>query len=785
MFYHLKIFLRNLRRDKFYSTINIGGLSIGMAAAVLLLMWVYNQWSYDRFHTKANQIYQVWSRSEVSGQINCWQATSLLTGPTLKDEYPEVVESVRVTGGGNSFFGEGDRHLTMNTMFADPSFLTVFDFPLLKGDVQTALNDMYSVILTEKAALRLFGDEEPVGKTLMFDMKHPMTVTGVMKNLPTNTRFDFETLLNIEFFAKEMYSVSWGNQGPTTYVEVTPHAQVDKFNDLISDMIKNRTEHRVLTEPFLYPLDKSYLQARFVNGVPSGGVIILLKMLAIIAGFILLIACINFVNLSTARSSLRAKEVGVRKVLGSKRIGLIGLFLGESMVLAFISGSIAFTLVFAALPDFSGWLGNVLFVDILDFRFWLFALSFIFFTGLLAGFYPAFYLSSFLPIKVLKGVVSKAGSRVTLRKVLVVLQFSFAIFLMIGALVISRQITYAKNRNVGYDKELLVHIPLPEGIANHYTAFRNDLTASGVVKDMTKTWASMIDMWASTYNPTWRGKDPDDRRNFNLYFADSNWAEMMGVELVSGRFPNPAIWSTDSSAILITEAAARIIGFEDPIGEKLTYWGYEGYVTGVLRDIVLHDPFESPEPILIGSEKLGDGRASIYIRLTPGKTADKLAVIENIYKQYSAGYPFNYVFVDDEYANKFRFIRNIESLTGFFTVVALLISCMGLFALAALTAERRRKEIGIRKVLGASVTDIVMLISKEYIVLTIIAFAISAPLTWFVMEQALQTFLYRTNIPVWLIVAVGAFILLITLLTVGFQAIKAATANPVDSLKSE
>ena len=790
MFYHLKIMLRNLKRGGIYSAINIIGLAIGMAASVLLLIWVYNQWSYDRFHTKAKQIYQVWSRAANEGTIACWQATSLLTGPTLKDEYPEVVESVRVNGLGNSFFGEGDRHLTTKTLCADPSFLTVFDFPLLKGDVYTALNDKYSVILTEKAVLRLFGNEDPMGKTLMYDTRLPMTVTGVMKDLPNNTRFEFEALVNIEFFEKVVgYSASWGNQGPQTYVEVTPHAQIDKFNDAIRNMIKSRNNN-ILTEPFLYPLDKSHLNAKFENGVPSGGLITLLRMFVIIAASILLIACINFVNLSTARSSLRAKEVGVRKALGSRRSGLIGMFLSESMVLAFISGTIAFILVFAALPYFSGWLGGfsggALSLNFFDIRFWLFALSFIIFTGVLAGAYPAFYLSSFDPVKVLKGAVSTVGSRITLRKVLVVLQFFFAIFLMIGALVMNRQINHAKNRYAGYDKEHLIHIPLPEGIANHYSAFRYDLAASGAVKDMTKTWANMMDMWAQTDSPTWRGKDPEDRRWFNLYFADSNWAEMMGAELVAGRFPNPAIWPTDSSAILITESAAKMIGFEDPIGETLTYWGYKGHITTVIKDFILHDPFENPAPVVIGCEKLaGEERSSVYIRLTPGKMADKLATIENIYKQYSAGYPFDYKFADDDYALRFKDIQAIDSLTGFFTIIAILISCMGLFALAALTAERRRKEIGIRKVLGASVIDIVLLISKEYIILTLIAFAIAAPLAWLVMQQFLNMFNYRTNIPVWLIVLVGILILLIALITVCSQAIKAALENPVNSIKSE
>jgi ABC-type lipoprotein release transport system permease subunit len=788
MFYHLKIILRNLKRDKFYSAINIGGLAIGMATSVLLLLWVYNQWSYDRFHPNAKQIHQVWSRDDNNGSIECWQSTSILMAPALKEEYPEVVEAVRVPETIKHFFGESDRQISIRTLYTDPSFLSMFSFPLLHGDAATALNDPYSIILTETAARRLFGNEDPMGKTIQCEMEHTMLVTGVMKDVPDNTRFDFEILGSFQFVEKVLKrwgTPQWTSFNLYTYVELTPHAQIDHLNASIRDIVQRNTDNFMTAESFLYPLDKSYLQASFENGVPSGGIITNLRMFAIVAVLILLIACINFVNLSTARASLRAKEVGVRKVMGSRRSGLIRLFLSESMMLAVISGSMALSIVYAALPYFSGWLGGkILSLDIFNIYFWLLALAFILFTGLLAGSYPAFYLSAFQPIKVLKGAASVARSRIPLRQILVILQFTFAVFLIIGALVVNRQITHAKNRYAGYDKEHVIHIPLPNGIRDHYAAFRYDLTTSGAVVDATRTWNPLTEMWAVTPGIDWSGKDPEDRREFNLYFADGNWAEMMGAEIVAGRFPNPAVWSTDSTAVLINETAAKMMDFDEPIGRQLSFWGFEGQIAGIIKDFVLHSPFEKPAPMVIGCENIG-WRSRVHIRLTAGNVADKLATVENVYKKYSAGFPFEYTFVEEQYAAKFKDVQAIESLTGFFTVVAILISCMGLFALVAFTAERRKKEIAIRKVLGASVPNIMLLISKEYITLTTISFAIAAPLAWMVMVRFLEGFDYRTNIPVWLIAAAGILILLIALLTVGFQAIKAAMGNPVKAIKSE
>ena len=777
--------LRNLRLGGIYSAINIVGLAIGMAASALLLAWVYNQWSYDRFHTKEKQLYLVWDRQISSSGGNRY--TSYVIGPALKDQYPEIVESARVAPSGKHYFGEGDRHISLNTTYADPSFLTMFSFPLLQGDINTAINYPHSIIVTEKAAKRLFGDEDPMGKTLLYDFKYPVTVTGVMKDLPNNTRFDFEILGSIQF-AERVYNwntTSWYVNMLYTYVELSPHAQLSQTNASIRDIIQNHTDQQAKREVFLYSLSNSYLK-NLQDGLWLSTFI---KMFAILAGIILLVACINFVNLSTARGALRAKEVGVRKVFGSRRAGLIRLFLSESMILAFISGIIAFIIVAVAMPYFSGWLsglmGKRLYLDIFNIRFWLFAMAFIFLTGLLAGAYPAFYLSAFRPVRVLKGVVSVGDSqRITLRKILVTFQFFVAVFLMISALATRKQIVYAQNRSTGWDREQLIRILLTDEIKEHYQAFRHELMTSSAVTDVTRTNSTMLNN-VSTSGISWHGKDPETRIFFNYFVADGNWAEMMGAELVAGRYPDLANRPNDSSAFLLNETAVRIIGFENPIGEFISFWGHEGQVVGVIKDLVFN-PFNNVRPLVVGcNEKIGD-HYILHIRLSAGNMAEKLASIESIYKKYDPNRLFDYRFTDEEYAiGMFEEAKSFESLAGLFTVIAVLISCMGLFALAALTAEQRKKEIGIRKVLGASKADVTFMISKEYLVLTLIAFLFAVPLAWIAMNQLLNTIPYRTDIPWWLFVIVGCMSLCITLLTVGIQAFNAATENPVKAIKSE
>ena len=786
MFYNLKIFLRNLRRGGIYSAINVGGLAIGMAAAVLILAWIYHEWSYDRFHTKEKQLYVVYSRATFDGSLNCWDWTQKILGPTLQADYPEIAGMARMQGN-ILLYANGEAVFKIATGYTDPDFLTMFDFPLLHGDRETALNDPYSVILTEKAALRLFGDEDPMGKTLIVDNQHSVTVTGVMKDLPGNTMFKgAEILVPVPFLkAQDRYDENWGNNTLQTYIELHPDARFDLVNESIRGIVNAHTNNEAQTEVFLYPLGRYHLYSKFENGVAVGGLIDRLRLFGVIVGLILLIACINFTNLSTARSAKRAKEVGVRKVMGGKRMSLIRLFFGEAILTVFIAGAAALMLAVAALPVFSTLMGKQLTLDLTNGWFWLAGLGFILLTAFLAGSYPAFYLSSFLPVKVLKGIFKKKQELVSLRKVLVVLQFTIASALIVSTLVVHRQIKYAQDRETGYNKEHLIYTLLDGDKTKNYELIKNDLLNSGTAVSVTKTFAPMTAGWGNTWGINWKGKDPNERIIFDMYFIDADWTKTVGTTIIEGRDIDIYTYSTDATAMLLNETAAKIMNFENPIGEIVNSDGKDYHVVGVVKDFILRSPYNPVVPMLIGGST-GWGYNVMHVKLSGhNRMADNLAKAEQIFKQYNPAYPFEYQFVDEEYAAKFQNEKKMGTLATWFAGLAIFISCLGLFALVAYMAETRRKEIGIRKVLGASVFDITSLLSKEFLILVLISIAIASPVAWWAMSKWLTNYAYRTNIPWWLFVMVGGISLVIALLTVGFQAIKAATANPVNAIKSE
>jgi ABC-type antimicrobial peptide transport system permease subunit len=714
MFFHLKIMLRNLWRGGIYSAINIGGLAIGMAAAIVILAWIYHEWSYDRFHAKEKQLYVVYNRAQFDGELWCWDRTPVLMGPTLKADYPEISGAARMSYDEMLFTNE-DSKFKIPTGFTDSDFLNMFDFPLLLGNRETALNDPYSVIFTEKAAIRLFGQEDPIGKMVLVQGQYPMMVTGVMKDLPGNTEFSFEALAPFSF----LQTLGWTRENWTagnvdnTYVELHPNARLDLVNESIRGITNAHTNNEAQIEVFLYPLARHHLYYRFENGVPAGGLIEKLHLFGVIAGLILLIACINFTNLSTARSEKRAKEVGVRKVMGSKRLSLIGLFLGESMVVSFVAGAAALILALMVLPVFNTLIGQQIILNLTNVWFWIAGLAFVLFTGLLAGSYPAFHLSSFLPVKVIKGVFRTKQSLVTPRKVLVVLQFTIACVLIVSTLVIHRQIKYAQNREAGYDKNQLIWTFLNDDILKNYELMKHDLMNTGTAISLTKTLSPMSAAWSNSWDPSWEGKDPDSRITFDMFFTDADWTKTAGVTIVEGRDIDIYTYATDSTAMLLNESAVKIMNFKQPIGQIVKNQGITWHVVGVVKDFILRSPYEPVLPLVVGGPA---GWFNVmHIKLNGShRTSDNLARVEQTFKQFNPAYPFEYHFIDEDYARKFREEQKTGTLATCFAGLTIFISCLGLFALVAYLAETRRKEIGIRKVLGASVSDVIFYCRKNF-----------------------------------------------------------------------
>jgi len=783
---YLKIALRNLLRNKAFSAINIAGLAIGMASAILILLWIQNEISYDQFHEKKDRIYEAWNRAHFSGKLQCWNTTPKVLARTLERDIPEVEQATRVNWSRNFLFSVGEKRLTVQGNMVDSNFLQMFSFPLLKGNSKLALMDMHSIVLTEKLAQKIFGNEDPMGKVIKIDNKDNFTVTGIARDLPNNTRFNFEYLLPWSYARyRGEDDENWGNNSTRTYVLVKPNVSFasadNKIRKLKARYDKNEDPR---WEMFLYPISKWRLYSRFKDGSEDGGRIEFVRMFGIIAVFILLIACINFMNLSTARSEKRAKEVGIRKVVGAQKGALIAQFIGESILLAFLAGIVAIGIVELSLPGFNKLTDKKLFIDFGNIYSWLIALGFIIFTGLVAGSYPAFFLSSFQPVRVLKGMFRSSKALITPRKVLVVLQFTFAIILIISTIIVKHQIDYARDREAGYDKRNLMYHMLTGDLEKNFNLVKNELLASGVATSISKTSAPLTQGWSDTWGFEWKGKDPNDKTDFDRYSADENLVATAGFQLVKGRDFNLKQFPTDSTGVILNESAAKAMGFKDPIGQIVKDNDINWHVVGVIKDFILQSPYYPLKPMVIEGSK--GWFNTMHIKLNPqNSTAQNLKKAEAIFKKYNPEYPFEYKFIDEEYATKFEDEKRTATLTALFEGLTIFISCLGLFGLAAYMAQNRIKEIGVRKVLGASVANITTLLSKDFLKLVIISLVIASPVAAFAMYKWLQDYPYRVNIEWWVFVIAGLAAVTIALLTVSFQAIKAATANPVKNLRTE
>jgi putative ABC transport system permease protein len=788
---NFRLSLRTLLRHKLYSFINISGLAVGLASAILICLWIKNEVGHDRFHPNMDRLYLLNNRDQNNGGVYVFNLTCRPLGPTLQKDYPEVERVVRYDNGtANFLISNGDKHFSINGSFVDTGFFGMFNFPLLEGNPATALNSVKNIVLTKQLAKKLFGDQEAMGKTVRLDSVDYLTVTGVLKDLPGNTNFQFDYLLPYAYYSK-LYpngSNNWGNSNVLTFVTLKPKATMAEFDRKVANIIITHSKPGEATNKiFAQPYKDAWLYSKVENGQYVGGRIEMVKMFGLIAVFILLIACINFTNLSTARSEKRAKEVGIRKVSGALRSSLIVQFISESILLAMVAGIGAVAIVQLSLPAFNKVVGSRLSIDYDNPWYWMYALLFILLTGMMAGIYPAFYLSSFQPVKVLKGSFKPVQALLTPRKILVVLQFTFAIALIICTIIVEGQVRFAENKDAGYRRNDLAFVIMFGEAQKNYELIKKGLLSSGAATTVAQTSAPMTEIWANGNGFSWKGSNTEDgKTNFNLYSADKDFTVTMNLQILQGRNIDYDNYKTDSTAVLLNEAAVVAMRLKNPVGEVIRsmYGGPGLHVIGVVKNFIMESPYQPINPMMIVGPIFGYDVINFRISEHPSY-GENLQKAEKVFLQYNPQYPFNVRFYDKEYVLKFADEQRMGALVGLFAALTIFISCLGLFGLAAYMAESRIKEIGIRRVLGASVANITGLLSKEFLRLVGISFVVASPIAWLVMHSWLANYPYRIDIEWWVFAVTGLLAFFIALATVSVQALRAALANPARNLRSE
>ncbi len=782
--------LRNLLKNKVYSFINIAGLSIGITCSLLILLWVFDEMSFDSFHPKANRLYQVWINAPFDGKINSWNSLPLPVHLALKNADANIKNATASDWGSTHLLTVGETRINPKGYYVGPEFLTMFEFPILKGGTaENVLSEPTSIVITESAAKALFGDQDPLNQIIKLDNQDELRVSAVLKNVPSNSSFQFEFLLPWSLYTSREWVKrnldNWGNNSFQMYVELNdPSKEVDTENAIKDLITKNASkDDDFKRELFLHPLLRWKLHSNFEGGKEAGGQVEYVQMFTIIAVFVLLIACINFMNLATARSERRAREVGIRKSVGSRRLEIILQFIGESFFIAILAFGISILLTELALPFYNDLVAKKLFIDYFSTRFLVFAGALIFVTGILAGSYPAFYLSSFKPVKVLKGKVQVGKSASTPRKVLVTVQFGFSILLIIGTIVIFKQIQHVKSRDLGYDQNNLITIEYTDEIRKNFRPLKQELLTSGFVSSVTKSNSPITEIWSNNFLG-WPGKPEDRKVIFTTIACEYDYLKTMGIKILEGRDFSED-FKSDTLAIIVNKAGLDLMNLENPIGTQLDLWGKKRTLIGIVDNVLMGSPYQPIKPMFMVMDP--DWTSSVTVRLE--KTEDlqtSIKKVEEIFKKYNSAYPFTYKFADVEFGKKFTSINMTSRLATLFASLAIIITGLGLFGLAAFTAEQRTKEIGIRKVMGASVSGIVRLISKDFSILVMIAFLISSPVSWWLLNNmVLDKYQYRISIPWWVFPVTGVISLAFALIIVATQALRAAHANPVNSLRNE
>jgi putative ABC transport system permease protein len=784
-----RIVLRNISRHKVFTFINVVGLAIGLTASLLILLWVQDEFSYDRFNHNGENIYRVEEDQFYSGERYHVTVTPHPSGPVWKEKIPEIKEQTRLNRLPRLLFRQEDKVFFESSIAAaDSGLLKMFTFPLVAGDPLTALSSPHSIVLTEKLSGKYFGDTNPIGKTLILENKYQFTISGVMKDLPKNSFFTFEGLIPYSFL-KEIGAIdnSWGNNSIFTFVLLDRSADINSVNKKLTDIVLENNP-QTKTKFLLFPLLDIHLHAQFGYGENKGPVTVV-YIFILIAVFILLIACINFINLSTAKASTRGKEIGIKKVAGADQMTMIIQFMLESMLLVAMALVFALILIGLFLGIFNNISGKSFTLEnLLQTKF---IISFIvvgLLAGVISGVYPAFYLSSFKPVMVLKGEAVSGMGNGKLRQILVIVQFTLSILIATTAIFMYIQLKLLQEKDLGFNKDNLICIPLAEGMKSKYYSLKKELQKEPLIQGVTASRSNPVRIGSNSGGASWDGKDPEKTVLIGTNAIDYDYLKTLKMELVSGRdfsvdFPSDMAKDTTGN-FMVNEEVVKIMGIGDPVGKYFRFMGLKGTIVGVLKNFNFKGADQPIEPIAFALAPPAYLNA-ILLRVTGSNTPAALKTVEKIWKDVIPEYPLEYTFVDQDYESLFRSQMRLTSLLKYFTILAVIIACLGLYGLSSYSAERRTNEVGIRKVMGASSLLVMYTLSKEFILLVLISIVIAIPVGWLIIKSLLKQFAYRIELDPFVFVGISLGAIIIAMLTVSFQAYKATGINPAEALKVE
>ena len=784
------ITLRNISKNKGFTLINITGMAVGLAASLLILLWVQDELSFEKYNNHAQDIFRVEEDQFYSGERYHVTVTPYPSGPVWMQKIPEIKEQTRLNLWlPRVLFRNEEKVFFENSIIAaDSGFLKMFTLPLLRGDVATALRAPHSLIISEKLSKKYFGDENPLGRTITLENKFQFTVTGVIKSLPKNSMFTFEGIIPFSFLYEigAIYD-SWDSNSIFTYVQLGRGSNPKPVDKKLTDVVKEYVPE-ITTKYSLFPLLDIHLHSQF-GFKETNGPVTVVYVFTLIAIFVLVIACINFINLSTARAAARGKEIGIKKVAGASQMSMVVQFMLESLMLITMAMVFALILVGLFLGTFNKISGkNFSLGDLLQMKFILGFAATGLFAGFVSGVYPAFYLSSFKPVAVLKGSTTSAKANGRLRQILVVIQFTLSMLIGIAAIFMYLQLKFMLNKDLGYNKDNLIGIQITGNMKSKYYSFKKELQKETLIQGVTASRWSPVMMGSNSGGARWEGKDPDKNVLIGTNTVDYDYIKTMNMDLVSGRdfsrdFPTDMAKDTTGN-FLVNEEVVKIMGIGDPVGKSFRFMGLNGRIVGVMKNFHFKGADQVIEPIAFALTDTS-GLNQILIRLTPGNIPASLKSVERIWKEVIPDYPLDYHFIDQDYENLFRSQMRLTELLKYFTILALIIACLGLYGLASYSAQRRTNEVGIRKVMGADQVTIMYTLSKEFLVLVLISIGIAVPVGWILVASLLKQFAYRIemNVIVFAVMAIAAII--IAMLTVSFQAYRAALTNPAEALKVE